>query len=69
MPESNIDVSKLNEDNKSCVIYLEDFTPNDKVIFLPCFHFFHSKCIRDWTKKQDNCPFCKLDIKSNMNIN
>ena len=65
--ESKIDVNKLNEENKKCVICYEDFMNNDSAIFLPCFHVFHSNCIREWLSKKDICPLCKINIKNNLN--
>ena len=63
LPENRIkDVSKLDEENKRCTICLEDFINNDNVIFLPCFHIFHKKCIFKWISKDATCPLCKIDI-------
>ena len=67
--ESKIKADKLNEENKQCVICIEDFKDNDDAIFLPCFHFFHSKCIKEWLNKTDNCPLCKINVKNNLNNN
>ena len=65
--ESKIDVNKLNEENKKCVICYEDFKNNDSAIFLPCFHVFHSNCIKEWLSKKDICPCCKINVKNNLN--
>ena len=67
--ESKIIASKLNEENKKCVICYEDFVNNDNAIFLPCFHVFHSKCIKEWLKTKDICPLCKINVKNNLNNN
>ena len=34
---------------------------------LECGHKFHRKCISDWLKRDESCPFCrmKFDIKGN----
>ena len=57
------DINKLNEENKRCVICLEDFKNNDKSIYLPCFHLFHEKCITDWINMNKGfCPFCRAII-------
>ena len=54
----------LNKSNsKSCVICMEDYEIGEKICYLPCFHYFHSECIRAWTKKSKNCPVCKATIK------
>ena len=51
------------DDSKSCTICLEDYDIGEKICYLPCFHYFHSECIKDWTKKSDKCPVCKMVIK------
>ena len=64
--ETKIETDKLNEENKRCIICYEDFKDNDKGIFLPCFHVFHSNCIKTWLKNKDNCPLCKFNVKDNL---
>ena len=56
------DVSKLEEGNKSCVICLEEFVSKEKVVALPCIHFFHSGCINNWLKESNLCPVCKFKL-------
>ena len=56
------DVSKLNEDNKKCIICLEDFKEGDEGIYLPCFHLFHKDCIKEWLNAHDDCPICKFKL-------
>ena len=59
------DISKLNDENKKCIICLEDFKNNDKSIYLPCFHLFHEKCITDWINMNKGfCPFCRAIINN-----
>ena len=67
--ETRINVDKLTEDNKRCVICYEDFKDNDESIFLPCFHVFHKKCIKKWLKYKDFCPLCKISVNNNLNNN
>ena len=62
------DVSKLEEGNRSCVICFEDFKSGEKVMVLPCIHFFHNPCIKEWIKKKNNCPICKFELtEENLN--
>ena len=51
-----------------CAICIEDFQENitfadgpiDKDAELcSCGHVFHSRCIREWTNKNDTCPVCR----------
>jgi len=58
------DVSKLNEENKKCVICQYDFINNDTVIYLPCIHFFHKNCIKTWFTNSSKCPICQFKINS-----
>ena len=63
LPENRIaDVNKLNEENRKCLICLEEYVNNDNIIYLPCFHIFHKKCIIPWIKTHVNCPLCKINI-------
>lgn len=57
--------TKLNKDLNqtfNCSICLKVFKKNDEVSALPCIHLFHSKCIFEWMKEKNNCPFCKTII-------
>jgi hypothetical protein len=67
-------INSINEENvtkdiikngelKKCSICLEKFSVGNKISYLPCCHYFHSKCIKQWLKKSKTCPLCKFDIK------
>ena len=62
-------INSLNNDSKNCTICLEYFKKGDKVIYLPCIHFFHEMCIKNWIKIKQFCPVCKLEINNNNNLN
>ena len=63
-PTSKItNVDKLMEEKRKCCICLEDYKNDDEVLTLPCIHLFHSDCIKTWTKRQNNCPICKYELK------
>ena len=49
-------------EQKNCSICLDDFVVGDKIIYLPCFHYYHAKCIEKWTKTSDKCPLCNIEI-------
>ena len=53
------DASRFTEHDE-CIICLEAFTDKDVVTPLPCSkrHYFHTKCIQDWGKRQKYCPLC-----------
>ena len=50
-------------EQKKCSICLEDYNVGDKIIYLPCFHYYHAKCIETWVKNSDKCPLCNEEIK------
>ena len=50
-------------ENKQCLICLDDYQVEEKLCYLPCFHLFHSDCIKSWVKKSNKCPLCKNIIK------
>ena len=56
------DPNKLDEENKKCMICLENFCPNEQVTALPCIHLFHTQCIKKWMEKKRECPICKLRL-------
>lgn len=65
LPEITIDsVEKLDGDKKDCIICLTPFAQGDKALILPCIHFFHTNCIKDWFKTQNTCPICKFKMDS-----
>ena len=63
-----LDVNKIsneqlnNNEIKICPICLDNYKIDDKIIYLPCFHLYHSKCIKKWLKCSKNCPLCKKEI-------
>ena len=59
---------KTNEDLKKIEISEDkELLEKEEVIVLECGHKFHRKCISDWLKRDESCPFCrmKFDIKGN----
>ena len=63
LPETEVnDSSKLDPDNKNCVICLGDFQDKEHIICLPCIHVFHSECIKSWLRTNNCCPTCKFEL-------
>ena len=54
----------LKGDGKECVICIEEFKANERMLTLTCFHKFHEKCVHEWFKTQDFCPVCREKIKA-----
>ena len=64
LEESKISDEKLikNENIKKCSICLDNYKIGDKIIYLPCFHLYHSKCIKKWLKCSKKYPLCKEEV-------
>ena len=45
-------------DSLECSICLESYKFSSIIKILPCGHLYHSKCIEDWLKISNVCPFC-----------
>ena len=54
--------SIINLGNEKCMICLINYSINDKISYLPCFHFFHYSCIKNWIKIKNKCPLCNANI-------
>ena len=52
--------------NNTCMICLEDFTPEACIVSLSCHHGYHSACLKDWVLGKDDscCPLCFQTIRS-----
>ena len=51
------------KEQEECAICLGDFELNEKICYLPCFHFFHAECIKDYIKKKPICPICNHKVQ------
>lgn len=47
-----------------CALCLEDYKLGDKVLMLPCAHFFHEDCVEPWFAKSLLCPLCQQEASS-----
>lgn len=45
--------------NEPCTICLECPQPGEMVTTLPCCHWYHRDCIREWLSHSQLCPLCK----------
>lgn len=53
---------KTKGDLTSCTVCQDDFIEDEELTILPCFHAFHTDCIREWLKVSNACPICKYVI-------
>jgi hypothetical protein len=68
LPEMTVDEkSKSPQDKNECMICMSNFTIGEKVKIMPCTHFFHTACIREWFKANDTCPICKYSVSEEGN--
>ena len=51
-----------NEKENICLICLDNYSISEKISYLPCFHYFHSSCIKNWLKIKCRCPLCNNNI-------
>lgn len=52
---------KKEEINEVCVICLENYEKNKKVIKLKCGHIIHLECWNQWKDQKSNCPVCRAE--------
>lgn len=48
-----------------CCICLEAYAKGETICVAgvkSCNHVFHESCIKEWLRKQDQCPLCRVDL-------
>lgn len=50
--------AKIENHGTECPICFENMH-NTEIITLRCKHFYHTKCILDWSQKDNTCPICR----------
>ena len=57
MPKNKRQLLRINytlrEDSEECGICLVTYNEKDKLIYLPCLHYFHENCILEWINKSE----------------
>lgn len=51
-----------------CAICKDDYKVGDVVSKLPCGHYHHIDCIVLWLNKQNTCPVCRFELKTDDTI-
>ncbi|XP_062594731.1 uncharacterized protein LOC134256138 isoform X2 [Saccostrea cucullata] len=46
-----------------CRVCLSSYKSGDKLCTLPCKHDYHAACVKEWLKRNANCPICRHDMK------
>ena len=57
--EKKIKIDDYKEECGQCKSWLYS---GEKIILLPCSHYFHKKCIFHWFARYSTCPICNLDL-------
>jgi hypothetical protein len=48
---------------ETCPICLEDYIYTQRIKILPCLHYYHKHCIREWLCERGNsCPMCRIPV-------
>ncbi|KAA1098966.1 hypothetical protein PGT21_031737 [Puccinia graminis f. sp. tritici] len=47
--------------SEECAICLEE-GPRETMVYLPCFHYFHDPCVRQWVQRIPKCPTCQSPV-------
>lgn len=57
-------------DDKSCWICMMEYAKGDEMAILPCAgrHRAHLSCLKEWHKKNFNCPVCRQDFSWKISV-
>lgn len=56
------DAFALSMMQKSCSICLDQYSQDDVIVTIPCFHQFHKDCITKWLLESATCPICEVHV-------
>ena len=48
----------------TCSVCKEEFVIGNKLVDLPCQHYFHEECLMPWLNQHDSCPICRYELKT-----
>jgi len=54
----------LEENNKECLVCLEEQKVGGLACKLPCGHLYHRACVTDWLHRHCTCPCCRFEVES-----
>ncbi|XP_022730703.1 probable E3 ubiquitin-protein ligase RHY1A [Durio zibethinus] len=55
-------LSWKSSDQDECAICLERFKAGETLVYPPCAHRFHSRCLVPWVENNAHCPCCRMGI-------
>lgn len=54
---------------ETCAVCHDDYAAGDRLVDLPCGHFFHEGCILPWLGEHDTCPVCRQVLADHQGAN
>lgn len=49
--------------SEGCTVCLDAFEDAQRIVSLPCGHYFHLTCISPWLDQHNTCPMCRYKMK------
>ncbi|KAL1207871.1 E3 ubiquitin-protein ligase RDUF2 [Cardamine amara subsp. amara] len=53
---------KPSDTDENCTICLDEFDNGERVVTLPCDHYFHDECAVTWLETSHLCPLCRFEL-------
>uniref|UniRef100_A0A914L0E6 RING-type E3 ubiquitin transferase n=1 Tax=Meloidogyne incognita TaxID=6306 RepID=A0A914L0E6_MELIC len=47
-----------------CSICQKTFKKGKNIHNTECGHYFHWDCIKEWRKRENSCPMCRVELKT-----
>lgn len=54
---------KSGSTSEICLVCQCSYEDGDRVMHLPCKHYYHADCIDQWLQRNNTCPVCKASIE------
>jgi len=51
-----------NEKCVFCTVCQEEYKAQEKLVRLPCDHYYHKDCVVEWLNRHNACPMCRKAI-------
>ena len=48
--------------NSVCAICIDDYIVGENLLICPCGHGYHKECLRQWLRRKNVCPLCKVVV-------
>ena len=53
---------EVSGDHKTCTVCWEDYAVGERIMMLPCLHWLHEDCAKDWLTRCPECPTCQSNV-------